>query len=119
MVKTSSSPNVVMYTTLIKGFKESKMVEDAFHVLNLMKSEGYAPDLVLCNVLIDCLSKVGRYDDVLDVFVSLQTQNMTPDSYTFCSLLSTVCLSKRFSLLPKLVHGLVIEADLVVCNALL
>ncbi|GMY09226.1 putative pentatricopeptide repeat-containing protein At1g16830 isoform X2 [Fagus crenata] len=119
MVKTGSSPNVVTYTTLIKGFMESKMVEDAFHVLNLMKSEGYAPDLVLCNVLIDCLSKVGRYDDALDVFVSLQTQNMAPDSYTFCSLLSTVCLSKRFSLLPKLVHGLVIETDLVVCNALL
>ena len=79
MVKTSSSPNVVMYTTLIKGFKESKMVEDAFHVLNLMKSEGYAPNLVLCNVLIDCLSKVGRYDNALDVFVSLQTQNMTPE----------------------------------------
>ena len=119
MGKNGCSPNVVTYTTLIKGLMESKMIGDAFHVLNIMKSKGYAPDLVLCNVLIDCFSKVGRYDDAVDVFVNLETQKMAPDSYTFCSLLSTICLSKRFSLLPKLVHGLVIEADLVVCNALL
>ncbi|XP_059452343.1 putative pentatricopeptide repeat-containing protein At1g16830 isoform X1 [Corylus avellana] len=119
MVRTGCFPNVVTYTTLIKGFMESKMVDDAIQILNIMESRGHAPDLVLCNVLIDSLSKVGRYDDALDVFVSLQTQNMAPDSYTLCSLLTTICLSRRFSLLPKLVLGIVVEADLVVCNALL
>lgn len=119
MVKTGCSPNVVTYTTLIKGFMESKMVDDAIQILNIMESRGYAPDLVLCNVLIDSLSKVGRYDDALEVFVSLQTQKMAPDSYTLCSLLTTICLSRRFSLFPKLVLGIVVEADLVVYNALL
>ncbi|KAF3944669.1 hypothetical protein CMV_028892 [Castanea mollissima] len=119
MGKTGCSPNVVTYTTLIKGLMETKMVGDAFHVLNILKSKGYAPDLILCNVLIDCFSKIGRYDDALDVFVDFGNKKLAPDSYTFCSLLSTICLSKRFSLLPKLVHGLVIEADLVVGNALL
>ncbi|KAM3746772.1 hypothetical protein ACB098_06G226200 [Castanea mollissima] len=119
MGKIGCPPNVVTYTTLIKGLMETKMVGDAFHVLNIMKSKGYAPDLVLCNVLIDCFSKIGRYDDALDVFVNFGNKKLAPDSYTFCSLLSTICLSKRFSLLPKLVHGLVIEVDLVVGNALL
>ncbi|KAJ0025299.1 hypothetical protein Pint_07469 [Pistacia integerrima] len=116
MVETGCSLNVVTYTSLIKGYMESKMVSDAFGILNTMESKGHAPDSVFYNVLIDCLSKIGKFDDALDVFLK---QKLVPDSYTFSSLLSTICLSRRFSLLPKLVSGLMVEADLLVCNALL
>ncbi|XP_007011398.2 PREDICTED: putative pentatricopeptide repeat-containing protein At1g16830 [Theobroma cacao] len=119
MLGTGCSPNVVIYTTLIKGFLDSQMVSTAFSILNRMESDGYVPDLILCNVLIDCLSKIGRYDDAFDVFVSLPERKLLPDSYTFCSLLSNICLSRRFSLLPKIASGLAIEGDLVVCNSLL
>ncbi|XVF24291.1 hypothetical protein REPUB_Repub13aG0114900 [Reevesia pubescens] len=119
MLRTGCSPNVVIYTSLIKGFLESKMVSTASSILNRMESDGYVPDLVLCNVLIDCLSKVGRYDDAFGIFVSLSERQMVPDSYTFCSLLSNICLSRRFSLLPKIASGLAIEGDLVVCNSVL
>ncbi|KAJ4718880.1 Pentatricopeptide repeat [Melia azedarach] len=119
MVETGCSPNVVTYTSLIKGFMEAKMVSSAFSILDIVESNGHAPDLVFYNVLIDCLSKIGRYEDALDVFAGLSKQKLVPDSYTFCSLLSTLSLSRRFSLLPKLVCGLQVEADLVVYNALL
>ncbi|KAJ9170198.1 hypothetical protein P3X46_018324 [Hevea brasiliensis] len=119
MVKSGCSPNIVTYTTLFKGFMESEMIPCAFDMLNTMESKGYAPDLLLCNVLIDSLSKIGRYDDALDLFLGMSKWKLVPDSYTFSSLLSTICFSRRFNLLPKLVRGLVVEADLVVCNSLL
>lgn len=119
MVETGSSPSIVTYTTLIRGFLKSHMISDAFNILNILESKGDAPDLFLCNVLIDSLSKVGRYDDAIDVFVGMKSRKLAPDPYTFCSLLSVICLSRRFSLFPQLVRGLDIEADLFVCNSLL
>ncbi|XP_065853903.1 putative pentatricopeptide repeat-containing protein At1g16830 isoform X2 [Euphorbia lathyris] len=119
MVKCGCSPNIVTYTTLFKGFMGSGMLSSAFNVLNTMELKGCAPDLHLCNVLIDTLSKIGRYDDALAIFRDLEKWKLVPDAYTFSSLLSTVTYSRKFDILPKLVYGLVIEADLVSYNSLL
>ncbi|XP_028785399.1 putative pentatricopeptide repeat-containing protein At1g16830 [Neltuma alba] len=119
MIETDCSPNVVTYTTLFKAFMESKMIADAFGLLDTMVSRGQNPDIILYNVLIDCLSKAGMYQDAIDVFLNLSKQNIAPDSYTLSSLLSTICLSKKFNLLSKLVCGHVVDADLMFCNALL
>ncbi|KAA8541531.1 hypothetical protein F0562_022683 [Nyssa sinensis] len=119
MVEAGCLPNVVTYTSLIKGYMQSQMPRNAFSILRTMESKGCSPDLVLCNVLIDCLSKMGRCDDALDVFFSLPKRKLRPDSYTFCSIMSAICLSQRFALLPILISGFVIQADLVVCNSLL
>ncbi|KAH1188235.1 putative pentatricopeptide repeat-containing protein [Glycine max] len=120
MLQTGCSPNVVTYTILFKAFMQSNMPSPAFRLFNVMLSSGQSPDLILCNVLIDCLSKAGRCQDAIQVFLSLSERNLKPDSYTFASLLSTICRSKMFYLLPKLVlvsrH---VDADLVFCNALL
>ncbi|XP_062082545.1 putative pentatricopeptide repeat-containing protein At1g16830 [Humulus lupulus] len=119
MVEAGLSPTVVTYTCLIRGFLKSQMVNDALIILHLMESRGCTPDLVLCNVLIDCLTKLGRYDDAIDVFDDMLKREIAPDSYTFCSLLSPLYLSGRFSLVLKLVSGLVVEADQKLCNSLL
>ncbi|RYR63681.1 hypothetical protein Ahy_A04g021450 isoform C [Arachis hypogaea] len=124
MAGSGCSPNVVTYTILFKAFMQSGMVTEALDLLKIMLSTDQNPDLILCNVLIDCLSKVGRYQDAVEVFAGLSKQNLKPDSYTFTSLLSTICLSgkfyllPKFNLLPKLVCGYV-DTDLVLCNALL
>lgn len=119
MVQTGCSPNIVTCTALVKGFLEAKMPNKAFKILSTMESKGCYPDLFLCNVLIDGLSKMGRYDEALDFFFNLQKQGLIPDPYTICSILSTICSSQEFLLLPLLISGLVIEPDLVMCNSLL
>lgn len=119
MVESGCSPNIVTCTPIIKGFLESEMYIKAFEILNALEMEGCYPDLVLSNVLIDCLSKMGMYDDAFEVFSSLRERQLIPDVYTFASLISTVCLSRQYVLLPLLISGLAIEPDLVACNCLL
>ncbi|XP_031131525.1 putative pentatricopeptide repeat-containing protein At1g16830 isoform X1 [Ipomoea triloba] len=119
MIAGGCTPNIVACTSLIKGYLESQMTSKAFEILAAMESKGCYPDLVMCNVLIDCLSKIGSYDDAIDVFCSLTERGLTPDSYTLSSIMSTICLSKEFILLPILISGLDITADLVVCNSFL
>lgn len=119
MKRTGCFPNIVTYTTLIKAYLEAQLFSDASSVLSIIESEGHSPDRVLYNVLIDSLAKIGRYDKALSIFLSLDKQNIYPDSYTFSSLLNVICLSKMFFLLPKLVDGFFVEADLVACNSLL
>ncbi|KAK4737842.1 hypothetical protein R3W88_001539 [Solanum pinnatisectum] len=119
MIESGYSPNVVTCTSLIKGFFESQMPSKAFGILDTMESKGCSPDLVLCNVLIDCLSKMGRYEDAINAFFLLREQRLIPDSYTLCSLIKTVCLSKQFIELPLLITGFKIQPDLVACNSFL
>lgn len=119
MVQSGYSPNVVTCTSLIKGFFESQMPSEAFGILDTMESKGCVPDLVLFNVLIDCFSKMGRYEDAINAFFLLREQTLIPDSYTLCSLITTVCLSKQFVELPLLITGFKIQPDLVACNSFL
>ncbi|EPS62215.1 hypothetical protein M569_12574, partial [Genlisea aurea] len=120
MVGIGFSPNMAACTSLIKGHLESHMPAKAFEILGILESKGCAPDLVLCNVLIDCLSKMGWYRDALLVFSGLRERRMAPDAYTYSSLISTVCLSRQYVLLPLLTSNLlIVQPDLVVCNGLL
>lgn len=119
MASCGVSPDIVTCTSVIKGFLEADMLREAYSILSNMKSKGHYPDLVLSNVLIDCLAKVGRYEDALIVFYNLQKRRLTPDPYTFTSIMSIVCSSRLFLLLPLLINDLVIEPDLVMCNSLL
>ncbi|KAL8043634.1 hypothetical protein ABFX02_09G128036 [Erythranthe guttata] len=119
MVEIGCSPNVVTCTPMIKGFMESRMPAKAFEILGALKSKGCFPDLVLCNVLIDCLSKMGWYDDAFEVFSSLRERRLMPDAYTYSSIVSTICLSGQYVLLPFLTSGFAVQPDLVVCNSLL
>ncbi|CAN4113520.1 unnamed protein product [Withania somnifera] len=107
MVESGYSPNV------------SRMPSEAFGILDTMESKGCFPDLVLFNVLIDCFSKMGRYEDAINAFFLLCEQRLIPDSYTLCSLITTICLSKQFVELPLLITGFKIQPDLVACNSFL
>ncbi|RHN44825.1 putative tetratricopeptide-like helical domain-containing protein [Medicago truncatula] len=117
MIQSCCSPNSVTYTPLIKAVMESDDVTLALRLEQKMNSVGIVPDLVFYNMLIDCLSKSGMHEEAIRVF---EQKNFKPDKYTFTSLLSAICRSEQFDLLPKLVqHCKHISRDLVFCNALL
>nr|XP_028952637.1 putative pentatricopeptide repeat-containing protein At1g16830 [Malus domestica] len=108
MVETGSSPSIVTYTTLIRGFLKSNMVSEAFNILNIMESKGYAPDLVLCNVLIDSFAKAGRRFDMLPKLVrGLDIEaDLLLYKYTFVGLVDGLCKAKRVDEAVDAYHGI-------------
>ncbi|CAA7056704.1 unnamed protein product [Microthlaspi erraticum] len=114
-----SSPNLVTYTSLIKGFMDFGMVDEAFSVLTTVQAKGLAPDIVLCNVMIHTFTKLGRFEDARNVFISLKKRKLVADKYTFATILSSLCLSRDFDLLTGITDGVEIELDLVTGNSLI
>ena len=121
MIQSGCSPNSVTYTPLIKAVMESNDVTRALCLEQEMNSVGIVPDLVFYNMLIDCRSKSRMHEEAIRVFrLLLEQKNFKPDKYTFTSLLSAICRSEQFDLLPELVQRCEhISRDLVFCNALL
>ncbi|XP_068650530.1 putative pentatricopeptide repeat-containing protein At1g16830 isoform X2 [Aristolochia californica] len=119
MMASGFNPNVVTYTSLIKGFFGLNMVDQTLGLLEVMDCQGCSFDVVFYNMLIDCLSKAGRHDDAFQIFLSLPSKNIKPDSYTFCSIVSCLCSSRKFTLLYDLVRQMNVLEDLVICNSLI
>ncbi|KAL9306387.1 putative pentatricopeptide repeat-containing protein [Arabidopsis thaliana] len=118
MIQIGCSPNLVTYTSLIKGFVDLGMVDEAFTVLSKVQSEGLAPDIVLCNLMIHTYTRLGRFEEARKVFTSLEKRKLVPDQYTFASILSSLCLSGKFDLVPRITHGIGTDFDLVTGNLL-
>jgi len=118
MIPIGCSPNLVTYTSLIKGFVDLGMVDEAFTVLSKVQSEGLAPDIVLCNLMIHTYTRLGRFEEARKVFASLEKRKLVPDQYTFASILSSLCLSGKFDLVPRITHGIGTDFDLVTGNLL-
>lgn len=57
-----TKPDLITYSTLIKGFCRDKNIESAFKILNEMKKCGILPDEVLFNSLLDGCFKSNEID---------------------------------------------------------
>jgi pentatricopeptide repeat protein len=49
----SLEPNIIIYSTLIKGFARSKDLDSALEILAAMKSAGIEPNQIVYNTLLD------------------------------------------------------------------
>ena len=113
--KMGCSPNLVTYTSLIKGFMDYGMVDEAFSVVRIVQSKGLAADIVLVNVMIHTFTRLGRFEEARNVF--LHSLKKGADQYTFATILSSLCLSRDFDL--GITIGTETELDLVMGNSLM
>lgn len=112
-------PNVVTYTTLIKGCFRKNMPVEVSNLLKNVEDEGLFYDLVISNTLIDCLAKSGRYDEATRVFCSLPGRNLRPDFYTYTSMLPVLSSSGNLSSLSDRLNSTDVFFDNVLYNSLL
>lgn len=60
--RDETKPDLITYSTLIKGFCKDKNIDAAFKILNEMKLNKIEPDEVLFNSLLDGCFKSNELD---------------------------------------------------------
>jgi len=82
------APDIVTYSTIIKGYCQSGDLDKGLELLNHMKIIGEVqPDEVLYNSLLDGCAKQQRLDQALKLLEEMKETKVSPSNYT----LSIVC----------------------------
>ena len=83
MKKNRVEPDVVTYSTLVKGCCIGGDVDRVSRVMEDMNGEKkYGPDEILCNTLLDGCEKQGRVDDVLQLLDGMRADGVSPPRTT-------------------------------------
>merc|ERR1719386_317148 len=91
-------PDVVTYSTLVKGYCLSGNIEKGFAVLRDMVSTGkYEPDEIMYNSLLDGCAKQHRLDDALKLLAEMEAANVPPSNFTLSILVKLLGRSRRLN----------------------
>merc|ERR1719281_1475554 len=91
-------PDIVTYSTIVKGFCNSGSLDRALKVLKDMKASGkYAPDEVMYNSLLSGCAKEHRPDEALQLLSDMKTYNVAPSNYTLSMLVKLMGRCKRLN----------------------
>jgi pentatricopeptide repeat protein len=85
------SPDVVLYTIMIRGCTEAGRMEDAFSLLDVMKDKGFVPDTYCYNTLLKAFCDVGKLDRAQSLRSEMLQNNVVPDSTTYTIMICGLC----------------------------
>eukprot|EP00420_Gonyaulax_spinifera_P031130 CAMPEP_0197871124 /NCGR_PEP_ID=MMETSP1439-20131203/1632_1 /TAXON_ID=66791 /ORGANISM="Gonyaulax spinifera, Strain CCMP409" /LENGTH=796 /DNA_ID=CAMNT_0043490053 /DNA_START=148 /DNA_END=2536 /DNA_ORIENTATION=+ len=89
-------PDVVTYSTLIKGFCASGGLDRALGLLTAMQKEGkYQADEMMYNSLLDGCAKEQRLQDALRLVGEMRETGVTPSNYTLSMLIKLLGRCRR------------------------
>jgi len=98
MKKTHVEPDIITYSTIVKGYCFSGDVDRAFEVLEEMKRDGkYAADEILYNSLLDGCAKQQRVEEAVQLLDDMRTNGVTPSNYTLSILVKLLGRARRLN----------------------
>jgi len=91
-------PDIITYSTIVKGYCMSGDVDKGFQVLQEMKRDGkHCPDEILYNSLLDGCAKQHRLDDALRLLDDMNDTNVVPSNYTLSILVKLLGRARRLN----------------------
>merc|ERR1719379_2846887 len=115
--------NTVIYSTLLKGFAQSRQparVQDVFDEMQMM---GIACNTVSYNTMLDANARTGKMDRADELFREMKASGVSPDVITYSTLVKGYCqagdIDQGFQVLKDMVNGGVHEPDEILYNSLL
>merc|ERR1719311_1231727 len=115
-------PDIVTYSTIVKGFCNSGSLDRALRVLEDMKDIGkHSPDEVMYNSLLGGCAKEHRPDEALQLLNDMKKYNVAPSNYTLSMLVKLMGRCRRinqaFTMLEDISkeYGLQINIQVYTC----
>merc|ERR1719159_341477 len=115
--------NTVIYSTLLKGFAQSRQPGRVQDVFEEMKQMGTACNTVSYNTMLDANAMTGRMDRADELFREMQASGVSPDVITYSTLVKGYCqagdIDRGYQVLNEMVANGVHEPDEILYNSLL
>jgi len=90
--KDTVRPNIVMYSTIIKGFANTRQASRAMDVWEEMRARGVKMNTVVFNALIDAQARVGAMDAVSRCMETMEAEGCVPDVITYSTIVKGYCV---------------------------
>merc|ERR1719152_1120248 len=98
LFREMDAPDVVTYSTLVKGYCLSGDIDRGYQVLNEMVANGkHEPDEILYNSLLDGCAKQHRVDDALALVEDMHKNHVRPSNFTLSILVKLLGRSRRLN----------------------
>merc|ERR1719161_125130 len=124
MQTSGVSPDVITYSTLVKGYCQSGDIDQGFQVLKDMVNGGvHEPDEILYNSLLDGCAKQHRVDEALKLVEDMHKNNVRPSNFTLSILVKLLGRSRRlnqaFSMVEETCKRFDLQANIHVYTCLI
>ncbi|XP_078431990.1 pentatricopeptide repeat (PPR) superfamily protein [Wolffia australiana] len=80
--------NVASYSSFIKYMGESRNLSCALEVYNNIEDESTRNNVSICNSLLGCMVKDGKFESSMKMFEEMKLKGLLPDLFTYSTLLA-------------------------------
>merc|ERR1719169_369954 len=96
-MKTSRvKPNVITYSTMLKGHCQNGDIQTAFQILEQMKKDAHLkPDEIMYNSLLDGCAQNNLVDEGLRILEEMQIEGVQPSNFTLSILVKLMNRARR------------------------
>merc|ERR1719401_1435912 len=107
MTELKIEPNVITYSTILKGYCQANRLDQAFELLeDMKKTKKYMPDEIAYNTLLDGCACHGLYDRGLAVLKDMQAARVRPSNFTLSVLVKLANRANQPDMAFELVRDL-------------
>jgi len=105
MQQAGIAPNIITYSTMIKGHCQAGELQKAFGLLEKMRRDtNLKPDEIMYNSLIDGCSQNNLVDEGLRLFQQMQDEGVRPSNFTLSAVVKLMSRARRLDRAYDLVH---------------
>ncbi|KAK9096045.1 hypothetical protein Sjap_021542 [Stephania japonica] len=93
--------NFVSYSSFIKYMGKARNPKKALEVYNSIQDESTRNHVSICNSILSCLVKSGKFESCIELFDKMKKSGLQPDEVTYSTLL-TGCINYKDGFLKAL-----------------